>query len=58
MLNQSNLDKTKRARMIDITQSYNIHDSSQYSLSKKLEDILDDNKNYDLTEPIEDEKSI
>jgi len=50
MLNQANLDKSQRVRMIDITQSYNIHDSSQYSLSKKLEDILDDNKDYELLE--------
>jgi len=54
MLNQANLDKKTRARMIDITQSYNIHDSSQYSLSKKLEDILDDNPHFELIEAVAD----
>merc|ERR1712046_411826 len=53
-LNQANIDKQARVRMIDITQSYNIHDSDQFKLSKQLEDILDDNKHFNLLDQNED----
>lgn len=38
---QNNINKEKRMRMVDITQSYDILNSIQYAVTKKVEKQLD-----------------
>ena len=45
---QECFDFNERVRMIDITQSYNIFDSTLFKEAKFIEELVEENKNYTL----------
>ena len=44
------INKDERMRMIDITQSYNIFDSTNFKTTKLVQDKIENNPEYDLTQ--------